>query len=162
MDCSPPGSSVHEDSPGKDTGVGCHALLQGSNLGLLHCRRSLYRLSYQEAPVGALFSRGASQLVAQDHFYHPAAHFCIASSGHWCHGGRVHNFHGSVSLPRGFEMRYQPYSLVTQHSVFDKQRVVHPQGMRSGRPWRSGLKPSWVPLFMSFVSSPEPALANQG
>ena len=29
MDCSPPDSSVHEDSPGKTTGVGCHALLQG-------------------------------------------------------------------------------------------------------------------------------------
>ena len=39
---SPPGSSVHEDSPGKNTGVGSHALLQGifltqgSNLRLLH------------------------------------------------------------------------------------------------------------------------------
>ena len=29
MDCSPPGSSVHGDSPGKNTGVGCCALLQG-------------------------------------------------------------------------------------------------------------------------------------
>ena len=29
MGCSPPGSSVHGDSPGKNTGVGCHALLQG-------------------------------------------------------------------------------------------------------------------------------------
>ena len=29
MDCSPPCSSVHGDSPGKNTGVGCHALLQG-------------------------------------------------------------------------------------------------------------------------------------
>ena len=29
MNCCPPGSSVHEDSPGKNTGVGCHALLQG-------------------------------------------------------------------------------------------------------------------------------------
>ena len=28
MDCSPPGSSVHGGSPGKNTGVGCHALLQ--------------------------------------------------------------------------------------------------------------------------------------
>ena len=28
-DCSPPGSSVHGDSPGKKTGVGCHAFLQG-------------------------------------------------------------------------------------------------------------------------------------
>ena len=29
MDCSPPGPSVHGDSPGKNTGVGCHAILQG-------------------------------------------------------------------------------------------------------------------------------------
>ena len=29
MDCSPPGSSVCGDSPGKNTGVGCHALLRG-------------------------------------------------------------------------------------------------------------------------------------
>ena len=28
MDCSPPGSSVHGGSPGKNTGVGCHPLLQ--------------------------------------------------------------------------------------------------------------------------------------
>ena len=31
MDCSPPGSSVHGDSPGRNTGVGCHALFQGSS-----------------------------------------------------------------------------------------------------------------------------------
>ena len=42
MDCSPPGSSVCGDSPGKNSGVGCHALLQGifptqkMNLHLLH------------------------------------------------------------------------------------------------------------------------------
>ena len=53
MDCSPADSSVHGDSPGKNTGVGCHALLQGifptqrSNPGLPHCRQTLYRLSYQ-------------------------------------------------------------------------------------------------------------------
>ena len=47
MVCRPPGSSVHEDSPGKNTSVGCHALpqgifpTQGSNLGPLHCRRIL-------------------------------------------------------------------------------------------------------------------------
>ena len=29
MDCSPPSSSVHGDSSGKNTGVGCHALFQG-------------------------------------------------------------------------------------------------------------------------------------
>ena len=36
MDCSPPGSSVHGDSPGKNTGVDFHVLLQGNlpNLGI--------------------------------------------------------------------------------------------------------------------------------
>ena len=30
MDCSPPGSSDHGESPGKNTGMPCHALLQGN------------------------------------------------------------------------------------------------------------------------------------
>ena len=57
MDRSPPGSSVHGDSPGKNTAVGCHFLLQGifpsqeSNPGLLHCRRILYSLSHQGSPM---------------------------------------------------------------------------------------------------------------
>ena len=57
MDCSPPGSSVHGDSPGKNTGVDCHALLQGIfptqglNPGLPHCRRILYHLSHQGSCV---------------------------------------------------------------------------------------------------------------
>ena len=29
MDCSPPGSFVHRDSPGQNTGVGCYILFQG-------------------------------------------------------------------------------------------------------------------------------------
>ena len=52
MDCSPPGSSVHGDFLGKNIGVGCHALLQGTfptqrlNPGLPHCRWILYWVSY--------------------------------------------------------------------------------------------------------------------
>ena len=36
MDCSSPDSSIHGDFPGKNNGVGCHALLQGnlSNPGI--------------------------------------------------------------------------------------------------------------------------------
>ena len=71
MDCSLPGSSVHGDSPGKNTGVGCHALLQriiptqGLKPGLPHCRWILYHLSHQESPrilewVTYPFSRGSS------------------------------------------------------------------------------------------------------
>ena len=56
----PPGSSVHGDSPGKNTGTGCHALLQGifptqgSNPGLLHRRQILYHLSYQGSSLRLL------------------------------------------------------------------------------------------------------------
>ena len=52
VDCGLPGFSVHGDAPGKNTGVGCYAFLQGifptqrSNPGLPHCSRSLYLLSH--------------------------------------------------------------------------------------------------------------------
>ena len=58
MDYSPPGSSVHGDSPGKNTGVGCHHALrqgifptQGLNPGLPHCRWIVYQLSHQGSPT---------------------------------------------------------------------------------------------------------------
>ena len=57
MGCSLQGSSVHGDSPGRKTGVGCHSLLQeifptqGSNPGLPHCSRILDQIrSHQESP----------------------------------------------------------------------------------------------------------------
>ena len=70
MDCSPPGSFVHGDSTGKNTGVGCHALLQGilptqgSNPGLPHREQIFYSLSHQGSPrilewVAYLFPRGS-------------------------------------------------------------------------------------------------------
>ena len=54
--CIPPGFSVHGDSPGKNTRVGCHALHQrifpnqGLNPGLPQCRWILYGLSHQGSP----------------------------------------------------------------------------------------------------------------
>ena len=56
MDFIPPGSIVHRDSPGKNTGVGCNTLCQGiiptqgMNPGLLHCGQILYHLSHQGSP----------------------------------------------------------------------------------------------------------------
>ena len=53
LDHSPSSSSVHGDSPGKNTGVGCHAILQGIfptqglNPGFPHCRWILYHRSHQ-------------------------------------------------------------------------------------------------------------------
>ena len=45
------------NSPGQNTGVGSHSLLQGifptqgSNSGLPYCRRILYQLSHQRSPL---------------------------------------------------------------------------------------------------------------
>ena len=71
MAWSLPGSSVHGDSPGKNTGVHCHALYQGifptqgSNSSLPHCGRIPYCLSHQGNPrimewIAYPFSRGSS------------------------------------------------------------------------------------------------------
>ena len=55
MDCSLPGSS--RDSPGKNTGVGCHFLLQGIfpiqglNPCLLHWQADFSPLSHQGSPL---------------------------------------------------------------------------------------------------------------
>ena len=72
MDSSPPDFFVHGDSSGKNTGMGCHALLKGifltqrPNPGLPHCRRIFYCLSHQRSPrilewVAYPFSTGCSQ-----------------------------------------------------------------------------------------------------
>ena len=53
MDFSPVRLLCPLDSLGKNTGVGCHFLLQGifltqgSNQGLLHYRQMIYQLSYE-------------------------------------------------------------------------------------------------------------------
>ena len=61
LDCSPLGSSVHGDSPGQNTGVGCRAFLQGifltqelnlSHLILLHWQVGYLKLG----PPGKLIS----------------------------------------------------------------------------------------------------------
>ena len=56
MDCS----LCSWNSPGKNTGLGCHSLLQGifstqgSNLGLPHCRRILFHLSHQGLLISSI------------------------------------------------------------------------------------------------------------
>ena len=71
MACSLSDPSVHGDSPGKNTEVGCHSLpqgifpTQGLNPGLPHYRWILYHLSQQGSPrilkwVAYPFARGSS------------------------------------------------------------------------------------------------------
>ena len=75
VECSLPGSSVHGDSPGKNTRVGSHVFLQGIFLvqglytGLLHCRQIPYLpagRSYQ-----TITSRGENQHLTKGE-YSPA------------------------------------------------------------------------------------------
>ena len=64
------------DFPGKDTGVGCHFLLQeifltqGLNLGLPHCRQTLYHLSQlggRKHPHGHKSETSQTQIVVSEH-----------------------------------------------------------------------------------------------
>ena len=61
LDCSPPGSSVHGGSPGKNAGVGCHSPLQeifptqGSNPRFL-CLTALAGKFFNPSATGLKFS----------------------------------------------------------------------------------------------------------
>ena len=101
MDCSPPGSSVHEDSPGKNTRLGCHALLQaifptqGSNPGLPHCRQTLYPLSHQGSHHGiSVFIKGVSQvaLVVKNPSANAGDGGLVSGSGRSPGGGHSNSF----------------------------------------------------------------------
>ena len=68
MDCNSPGSSARGDSPGKNTGVGCHGtpvgwifLTQGLNPGLLHCRQIFLPYELPEKPKNT--GKGSSSLL---------------------------------------------------------------------------------------------------
>ena len=68
MDCSLPGTSVHGNSPGKNTGVSFHSYsgifpTQWSNPGLPHYKRILYHLSQEGSPLPLRGSRIALSLV---------------------------------------------------------------------------------------------------
>ena len=71
MDYGLPGSSVHGDSPGKNTGIGCHGFLQGifpiqgSNphlLCLLHCRQIFYCWATGGSPLFCLLQSNKDEL----------------------------------------------------------------------------------------------------
>ena len=78
MDCSPPGSSVHGDAPGKNTGVGCHFLLQGiirlrewTWSSALQVDSLLYEPQGKHVCVGSVVTDSL-----QSHGLHPARLFC--------------------------------------------------------------------------------------
>ena len=83
MFCSLPGSSVHGILQTRITWVDCHDLLQGifpaqgSNLCLLHCRRSLYCLVIQEAPYQNLLLPKLGILAMLGYKHHDFSDVCF-------------------------------------------------------------------------------------
>ena len=96
VDCSLSGFSVHGDSPGKNTIVGCHVLpqgifpIQGLNphlLCLLHWQEDSLPLASPGKPqrkpsVGLIWKSGLQRWRV------------------WCEVGRLHSFRGSDPNPR--------------------------------------------------------------
>ena len=84
MDCNLSGSSVHGDSLGKNTGVGCHAFLQGifptqgSNPGLLRCRQIHYWLSHWGSPIISICFETTGFIYMNKNF-HSISHFLFTT-----------------------------------------------------------------------------------
>ena len=100
----PHGLSLSMEFPGKNTGVGCHFLLQGifpiqgSNSSLTHCWQSLYRLSHQGSKNNNTHLQVAVKVTYickyQHSMWHRVGAQCSTSSGF-----RDVIFSGSYTLP---------------------------------------------------------------
>ena len=124
------------DSPGKNTGVGCHFLLQGifptqeTNPGLLHCRQILYQLS-SAGSVGPKTTRPVGQTQCPS-FSEGSRHSLLPRFWKWqslcgisvvCCLMTANSFHSSVQGPMHCNSTALP---VLKDSVF-----LHP--LQSGQ-----------------------------
>ena len=97
MDHSQPQLPCPWNFLGKNTGVGCHSLLQGIfptrglSLSLPHCGQTLYRLSYQGSAVNARQHRGARPRLHADSQRRILAPSHLISGGAIGGGGRGEN-----------------------------------------------------------------------
>ena len=122
------------DSPGKNTGVGCHFLLQGifltqeSNPGLLHCRWILYHLSHQGSP-----SIQESSII----FIHPEKHIlCTFSELDWMHSNPtiiwlsrrvLRKIQLTIKIRRKKGILLKPNRVISRKKILDKAlRTVPP------------------------------------
>jgi len=96
-DCSPPGSSVHGDSPGKNSGVGCHAFLhrifltQGKKPRSPTLQADNLPLSHQGRPrilewIAYTFSRESSKLRTRTRIFCIAGRFFTNRATREAHG----------------------------------------------------------------------------
>ena len=55
---------------------------------------------------------------------------------------------------KDLKWRARVTALLQLRVLFGKRRKVHPRGVRVDLPKRRGLSPSWLPLCVHFISSP--------
>ena len=133
MDCSPPGFSVH----GKNTGMGCHALLpgifpaQGWNLGLLHWQANSLPLSHH----GSLHNNIVNQLYSNTNIFQKI-NLIKNKESHSCTNG----LHQMFNLLKFFLLQ-SPWSRPCWIKIFEDH----------GRKWKC-LSLSRVRFFMSLWS----------
>ena len=124
MECSPPDSSVHGDSPDKNSGVSCQALLQGifltqgSNPHLLHCRWILLLLSYQGSPPNQLYTRiiVSVNFVQHDNSY-------LFSSLNFYQNSKVYTI-SCICLKREIGIKFT-YFVYSQSKRKKKNKFIH-------------------------------------
>ena len=89
MDCSLPGFSVHGDSLGKNTGMGCQSLpqrifsTQALNPDLPLCRWILYQLSYQGSLMTTYKTTTAIN-ISKFTMYMALENQCYSTEQGWC------------------------------------------------------------------------------
>ena len=147
--------------PGKNTGVGCHSLLQGifsshgSKPGLLHCGQILYCLSPQGSPCISLLEENKNQRQTVDIGYcHHCYYYCISQPKlRHCGGlglntehspGNITHFYGipSVCFSRHSQMNHNNHE---HRNCFHQQPVtqVFPFSvLPAGWPWI----PAYLPV----------------
>ena len=106
------------NSPGKNTGVVCHSLLQGTfltqglNMGLLHCRQILYQLSHWGSPCTWKISGRAQKALPLHQLPDPGKELnqsdCCWGAAAW--GGRYKGINSSWErrFPKFAEGRMGP------------------------------------------------------
>ena len=101
------------NSPGKNTGVDCHFILQGIfltqglNPGLLNCRQILYQLSHQGSPGEALKSHTIDEIRISFIWFdsgvevlnHPTTCFCVCLPLCWKKAMATHSSSLAWTIP---------------------------------------------------------------
>ena len=145
MGYNPPGSSVHGDSTGRNTGVCFHALLQrtfpiqGMNLGLLYYRQILSHLSHKESYIYFIYIYESESLSVVSDPLRPHGLYLPWNSPGQNTGGDCHSLLQGILPSQGSNLglphcRWILYQLSHKGSPRKLEWVAHPFSRGSPQP----------------------------